>query len=94
MAKVTSEVDVPYEMQYQSGGPGWWILLMVAMILFWSLFVFGVVAAIRHLGYVRREGGQPTSHSSVEILRMRFAKGEIDEAEFTSRRALLEDTKE
>ena len=85
---------MPYEMQYQSGGPGWWILMMVAMILFWSLLVFGVVTAIRHFGPARRSGDHLTSRSSVDILKMRFAKGEIDEAEFTSRLALLEDTKE
>lgn len=71
-------------------GIGAWILMAVVMILFWG----GVVALVIYL--VRRPSAGhsehlllPTHHDAERILNERFARGEIDEAEFTARRGAL-----
>ncbi len=93
-----------YGWQYGQGpGNGWWIVGVVVMVLFWSVVVLGVAFALRHWrshayyghghhhdGYAHPAGPGPYDGGPVEVLRMRFAKGEIDEAEFTSRLAKLE----
>ncbi len=94
-----------YGWQYGPGsGSGWWIVGVVVMVLFWSVVVLGVAFALRHwrhsydghahdgyrYGPGPGPGPGPRDGGPVEVLRMRFAKGEIDEAEFKSRLAMLE----
>ena len=78
-------------------GNGWWIVMVIFMILFWSVIVLGVLMSLRHFrGSVHHDhammhGPGPFSESAaVATLKLRFAKGEIDEDEFTRRLALLE----
>jgi putative membrane protein len=65
-----------------------WIVMAVLMLLFWG----GVVAVVLTL-FRRRPTGDASSirrHEDAErILSERFARGEIDEEEFTARRAAL-----
>jgi putative membrane protein len=73
------------------GGHGWF--LMPLMMVFWfALLVGAVVLIVRWLGASGRvEPRRPKAGSdALDILRARFAKGEIDKAEFEERRALLE----
>jgi len=72
---------------YQDGmGWGGWILMTVAMVAFWALVVFGLVAIFR---------GTPTPTERTErrdpraILDERFARGEIDEHEYQARLNVL-----
>ena len=76
----------------QSWGPGMWIFAVVAMIAFWSLVVFAIVMLVRHFSRPvgAPQGGGPPADEAVQVLRQRFARGEIDEEEFQRRRALLE----
>lgn len=60
-----------------AGGIGWMLLGLVFMIV----FIVGIVLLIVWL--VRR-GSTPRS-SAADVLRNRYAKGEIDKAEFTER---------
>lgn len=73
----------PWMMGY--GGGGWWGILM--MILIWALIVAGIVAGIRWL-FSWNKKGRPTysggSHSALEILQERYARGEITRDEFLS----------
>ena len=93
-----------YGWQYgQGGGPGWWVVMVIFMILFWTVLVMGAVYSVRHfrgdyhhdhhdhLGHGGPPAHGPVDEDAVEILRTRFAKGEIDEAEFKSRLALLQE---
>ncbi len=88
-----------YGWQYgQGAGPGWWVVMVIFMILFWSVVVLGAIYSVRHYrgGHHHHEYGDVSTHGStnegaIEILRTRFAKGELDEAEFKSRLALLEE---
>lgn len=72
-------------------GGGWWVLMIFGMIAFWVMFVVGVALLVRHYGPPRgRAASQFPSSSAIEILKERFARGELTEEEFTRRRQLLE----
>jgi putative membrane protein len=81
-------------MMYGWNGGGWgigaWILMALVMVVFWG----GIVALVIFL--VRRaragHGEHPlvqTHHEAERILNERFARGEIEDEEFTARRAAL-----
>ncbi|HHH38009.1 MAG TPA: SHOCT domain-containing protein [Sedimenticola sp.] len=67
------------------GGPLMWIIwILLAVFIFWVLkSLFG--------GSDGRTGGSPPG-TPLEILKQRFARGEIDEEEFRRRRQVLEDS--
>ncbi len=72
-------------------GAGWWIVMMVLMVLFWGAIIFGVVWLIRG---VTRGGSAPgerlvSRESPVEILERRFAEGEITAEDYRARREVL-----
>ncbi len=73
-------------------GVGWggWVMMTLAMVAFWGVVVFVVVALFRGTSnsgrtdrLVRRQ------QSPLEILDERFARGEIDEDEYYARQATL-----
>ena len=88
---------MPYGWNNHGGGPGGWILMLIGMFVFWSIFAFVIVAAVRYFSsghhHVAVAHGTAAHDSAIEILKTRFAKGEIDEADFKARLALLEGTK-
>jgi len=76
-------------MMMGSGG----VLMMLFMILFWVGVVVLVVLGIRWLW--RQQDDRPrSSESPLEILRRRYAAGEIDQEEFDKRRRSLADSSE
>lgn len=66
---------------------GGWILMAAAMIAFWGLVVFAVVALFRNTR--RSNGAISDSRGPLNILEERFARGEIDEDEYHARSAVL-----
>ncbi|MHB1208976.1 MAG: SHOCT domain-containing protein [Acidimicrobiales bacterium] len=81
-----------YNWDYQGMAGGWWVLMMIGMIVFWSILVFGVVALVRHnhsgpTTFVHPEN----SDKAVAILRERLARSEITPEEFTTLLATLRD---
>ncbi len=74
----------------QMGAWGW--IGGIAMILFWILIVVGLVVLIRFLiARTRAEGTGAASHRDpVDILRERYAKGEIDREEFERKKTDLQ----
>lgn len=80
--------------QGQFGPMGW--VGPIMMILFWGLIVVGIVVLIRYLSVqTRNAGGTGTSSrgagtDALAILRERFARGEIDAAEFEEKKRVLE----
>jgi len=68
-------------------GSGWWILMVVGMLVFSVVFVIGGVLLARQ--YSQLPGGPAASNPAVEILQRRFARGEISEEEYTRNLALL-----
>jgi putative membrane protein len=62
-------------------GGGWWGWIM--MILFWVLIVAALVALVRWLVMTSRpEGGGRSGGNALDILKERYARGEIDKDEF------------
>lgn len=70
---------------------GWWPIMMFGP-LFMLLFLAVLIAAVIFL--VRRDGGlgqsaMPPQSTPLDILKERFARGEIDKNEFEERRRVL-----
>lgn len=66
-------------------GAGWWIVMAIAMALFWGAIIVGGVWALRAGSDVRRG----RNDTPAEILERRFAHGEISPDEYRERRELL-----
>ena len=73
-------------------GWGAWLVMSMMMVLFWGLVIAGIVVLVRYLAG-GRQGDPPAvdrgQASAEELLAERFARGEIDAEEYTSRRELL-----
>jgi len=61
----------------------WGIGMLVMMLLFWGVVIAGLVLAGRAL--LRLGRGRPDDRA-LEILRERYARGEIDKQEFETRK--------
>jgi putative membrane protein len=71
---------------------GWgWLPVTLGMIVFWGLLIAAGVALFRHLARSGRTQPDPVGQppSPQLILAERYARGEIDEDEYTSRLATL-----
>jgi putative membrane protein len=70
------------------GGVGWaWFGLM--HVLWWVLVIAGIVAVIRWLVDGGRRGRPADENRALDILKERFARGEIDKDEYEERRRIL-----
>lgn len=73
---------------------GWWMFLgPLWMIVVIGALVVGIVLLVRWLGGTGLAGGsgQASGNRALNILKERFARGEIDKDEFEERRCLLGD---
>ena len=66
----------------------WWILGMGMMVLFWVAILLLAVWAVRSLFPRERRSGHD---QALEMLRQRYATGEISAAEYEQARARLEE---
>lgn len=90
---------------YYGGGPHMWgdgwpgMLFGPLMMVLWLVVVVGaVVLLVRWLGGGSAEGSRGRGHgqggsgrSPLDILKERYARGEIDDEEYARRRRVLED---
>jgi putative membrane protein len=60
----------------------WGLGMMVMMLVFWGLVVAGIVLAIRWLA---GQGERSRSDRALDILRERYARGEINKDEFEAK---------
>jgi putative membrane protein len=84
-----------------NGGPNWGFGISRVIIMFLFLLFIGAIAyfVIRHFDrvqghhhlHVGATAGPSADSAASDLLKMRFAKGEIDEDEFTRRMTLLKD---
>ena len=66
---------------FEGMGWGWIGFGVVHMLLFWVLVILGIVALMRALSGGTRDGGERPAHA-MEILKARYAKGEITREQF------------
>lgn len=84
-------------MFWDSHDMGWWgyASMGIGMLLFWTLIIVGIVALIRFSSRAANANNPvpalPTTQSPTpqQVLADRFARGEIDEAEYRQRMAVL-----
>jgi putative membrane protein len=74
----------PYEWEW-GRHPMWWmwgawgIGIILIMLLFWGMVIVGLVLGIR---WLLRQGREQRADSALEILRQRYARGEITKDDF------------
>ena len=61
----------------------WGIGIMLVMLVFWGLVIVGIVLGIR---WLVSQGREPRTDSALEILRQRYARGEINKDEFEAKK--------
>ena len=61
----------------------WGFGMMIMMVLFWAVIIVAVVVAIR---WFVGQGKDSRPDSALEILRQRYARGEINKEEFETRK--------
>jgi putative membrane protein len=61
--------------------------MMLMMLVFWALVIAGLVFGICWLA---RQGRQERPDRALDILRERYARGEVDKEEFEARRRDLD----
>ncbi len=72
---------------WMMGGFGWMWLMQIFMILFWGLVIWGIVALVRGLSAPRSsDSTPPTANSALEVLKQRYARGEIDKEEYEEKK--------
>jgi putative membrane protein len=74
---------------------GWMLFGGVAMVLFWGGIIALVVLAVRGLNRSSRTGHytdtpQPSTQTPLEILQVRYARGEINKQEYETIRQDLQ----
>lgn len=71
-------------------GMGW-----IFMLLFWVLVIAGIVVLVKWLSSSSQSNAslppQPPRRSALDILKERYARGEIDDEEYERRKRALED---
>jgi len=83
---------------YGSGNHlGLWVLMTVAMVVFWGALAWIIVTLVRHratphgsIPLAPGSGSTPTGSDALRILNERLARGDIDGDEYTRRRSLIE----
>ncbi len=69
------------------GGIGWGWFMPIFMILFWGLIIWAVVALVS--GLARQDGSKSAGgrgDSALEILKERYARGEINKKEYEEKK--------
>ncbi len=67
------------------GGFGWGWLMPIFMILFWGLVIWGIVALVRGLSGSRGSDSSKAD-SALEVLKRRYARGEINKEEYEEKK--------
>jgi putative membrane protein len=71
------------------GGYGWghgWAFGMIGMLLWWVLIILGIVLLAKWLFTGMPGGRHAPGDRALEILKERYARGEIDKKEFEERK--------
>lgn len=94
---LTSAQDIAADWQGWGMGPGMmggygygygmgWVWSIV-IIVFWILVIVGIIFLVRWIAISTRSGGQTGGgESALDVLKKRYARGEIDKDEFEERK--------
>jgi putative membrane protein len=67
-------------------GWGWSMgIHMISMVLFWVLIILGIVVLVRWIG-TPSPSGAPPARTALDILKERYARGEIEKQEFEEKK--------
>ena len=74
---------------------GWrWGLVMVvgglARLAFWAALIASIVMAVRWIGGMAAPTGRDSGDAALDVLRQRYASGDITEQEYEQRRQVLQ----
>lgn len=72
-----------------SYGGGWWWML-IPMVLVPALVIWAIVALVRGTGWTGGHSSSESGDSAMEVLRKRYARGDISKQEFEEKRRDLE----
>ena len=72
-------------------GFGWWMVMTLAMILFWGGVIALIVWLLREGAAARRSTTPHGNETAIDILDRRFAAGDLSVEEYHERRQLLDD---
>ncbi len=67
---------------------GWWGIGWIFMIIFWGLLIVGLIFLIRYLIGAPKTG--KSEESALDILKKRYARGEINKEEFEQKKRDLQ----
>jgi len=67
-------------------GGGWGLLGVVHMVLWWALIVLGIVVLVKWLIGGSRAETTERGDRAIDILKERYARGEINKEEFEQRK--------
>lgn len=76
-------------MMFGWGGPGYHFVAMIMMLIFWLLVILGIVFLIAH--FSRKSSRVGINEGPADILKRRYAKGELDSEEYARRKKDIED---
>ena len=71
---------------WMMGGFGGMWFMPILMIVFWGLVIWGIVALVRGAGSSGHTGSSSQTDSALEILKKRYARGEINKQEYEERK--------
>jgi len=64
---------------------GMWIIMPILMVVFWGLVIWGLIALFRSTSRSGDSGSLP-QESALELLKKRYARGEISKEEFEEKK--------
>ena len=67
-------------------GMGWSLFGVLHMLLWWILIILGIVVLVKWLFSGTAGSAQGKENRALEILKERYARGEIDKDEFEQKR--------